>query len=76
MSETSKLLEDLVKKVETALRRRELALVMQNLMVMQLDGSLEVGRDTTSLYLNALSGSKKGFNAFVKHVKEKYFRTE
>ena len=69
-------IETFVKRVDPAVRRLELALVMQNLMVMQLDGVLEVGKDTMGLYLNALGGSTRSFNAFVRHVKEKYFRKD
>ena len=87
MSATKKELEEAVgalvnivetfeKRLESGVRRLELALLMQNLMVMQLDGSLEVGKDTMQVYLDALGGTKKAFNAFVKHVKEKYFRNE
>lgn len=84
MSVTKKELEEAVesmvniaatleKRIESGVRRLELALVMQNLMVMQLDGGLEVGKDTMALYMGALKGSKKTFDAFRKHVTEKYF---
>ena len=63
----------LEKRIENGVRRLELALVMQNLMVMQLDGALDVGKDTMALYLAAMAGTKKAFDAFRKHVTERYF---
>lgn len=65
--------EKIVGRLEKAVKQLELSTVMSSLMVMQLDGAIEVSRETMRLYLGALEGGKKKLNAFRKHVLGKYF---
>ena len=67
-------LEALLKRFEKALTRQEIAQLMENLMVLQLDARLKVGEDTLKFYLEALSGEKRKVAAFRRHVMERYFR--
>ncbi len=70
------ILDTFEKRMEKGLRRLEVAMIMQNLMVMQLDGAFEVGKGTMQFYMDALSGSNEAIAAFMEHVKETYRRSD
>jgi len=73
MSELDKVLIRLVQRLEKIGRRQEVGVVMQHLMVLQLDGTVEISNETMRLYVEALKGSVKSVDAFQKHVMEQYF---
>ena len=73
MSELDKVLTKLVQRLERAGRRQEVGVVMMHLMVLQLDGRLEISNETMKLYIDALSGSVKKVEAFQKHIIEQYY---
>lgn len=62
-----------VQRLEKAVRQLEISTVMGHLMVMQLDSSIEISRETMRLYLEALSGGKRKLSTFREHVLERYF---
>jgi len=67
------ILTDLVKRLEKVGLRQEVGAVMQHLMVLQLDGQVEISKETMRFYLDALGGSVKKVNAFRKHCVAEYF---
>jgi len=73
MSDLDKVLTKLVQRLEKVGRRQEVGLVMLHLMVLQLDGSVEISNDTMRLYLDALGGAIKKVDVFRKHCVERYF---
>ena len=73
MSDQEKNLTKLAQRLERASRQLEVSVVMQNLMVLQLDGEVEISNETMRLYLGAVEGSSKKVEAFRKHVMERYF---
>lgn len=73
MSDLEKILDKLLRGFERAARMMNVGVAMQQLMVLQLDGKLEVSDDTMNLYLVAMEGSKKGIDAFRKHLQARYF---
>jgi len=76
MSDLEKVLKaskNLVKRLEKVGRDLEVGLVLQHLMILQLDGRLEVSNDTMRRYIEAMSGSVKEIGAFRKHVVETYY---
>jgi len=73
MSELDKVLTKLVKRLEKVGLRQEVGVVMQHLMVLQLDGQVEISNETMRFYLDALGGSVKKVNAFRKHCVTEYF---
>ena len=66
-------LEKILKRVEKAGRQLEVGVVMMHLMVLQLDGRVEISDETMRLYLDALGGAVKKVDTFRKHVVERYF---
>ena len=66
-------MEKLTERLEKATKQLEVSTVMQNLMVMQLDGRLVVADETMLLYIEAITSVAKRKNAFLKHVFKKYF---
>lgn len=73
MSEVEKALTKLVQRLEKVGRRLEVGVVMSHLMVLQLDGLVEVSNETMRLYRDALSGTIKKVTAFQTHCVERYF---
>lgn len=73
MSELDKVLTKLVKRLEKLGRQQEVEIVMMHLMVLQLDGQVEISNETMRLYLDGLEGTIKKVEAFQKHVVERYF---
>ncbi len=76
MSELEKVLKaskNLVKRLENVGRHLEVGLVLQHLMILQLDGRLEVSKETMRRYIDAMDGSVKEIEAFRKHVVETYY---
>jgi len=73
MSELEKILITLVKRLEKLERQQEVGVLMQHLMVLQLDGQVEISNETMRLYIDALEGTIKKVEAFQKHVVERYF---
>ncbi|MBA7595661.1 hypothetical protein ES703_02626 [subsurface metagenome] len=73
MVDLDKILTKFVKRFETVGRHLEVGLVLQHLMILQLDGRLEVSNNTMRLYIEAMAGSTKEIKAFRKHVVETYY---
>lgn len=67
-------LEKVVGRLEKAVKQLEISVVMSQLMVMQLDGSIEISRETMKLYLDALTGGKRKLTSFRRHIINQYFR--
>ncbi len=67
-----KVLTKLVQRLEKVGRRQEMGVIMQYLMVLQLDGRVEISNETMRLYIDALGGTIKKVDAFRKHCVEKY----
>ena len=73
MSELDKVLTKLIQRLEKVGRRQEVGVVMTHLMVLQLDGEVEISKETMRFYLDALGGSIKKVTAFRNHCVERYF---
>ncbi len=73
MSDLEKILKNLVRRLEKVGRQLEISVIMEHLMVLQLDGRLEISNETMRLYLAALTGSAKKVEVFQKHVVEQYY---
>lgn len=73
MSELEKVLIKLIKRLEKVGRQQEVGITMMHLMVLQLDGRVEVSNETMTHYLEAMAGTVKKVNAFRKHIMESYF---
>lgn len=73
MSEVEKILTKLVKRLEKVGRQQEVTVLMMHLMTRQLDGDIEVSKETMRFYLDAVSGAVKKVEAFRKHCVEVYF---
>ena len=72
-SELEKVLTRLVKRLEKVGRQQEVTVLMMHLMTLQLDGEIEVSKETMRFYLEAVSGTVKKVEAFRKHCVERYF---
>jgi len=70
-AEASKLLDLL----EGVVNQLGIGVTMLQLMVLQLDGRVEISNETMRLYVEALSGGKRALSNFRKHVLT-YFREE
>ena len=73
MSDLEKVLVKLVQRLEKVGRQQEIGVLMMHLMVLQLDGEVEISNETMRLYTEALKGTAKSVDAFQKHVMERYF---
>ena len=74
MNEWDKVLTKLVPRLEKVGRRQEVGVVMMHLMVLQLDGEVEISKETMLFYRDALQeGSIKKVEAFRNHCAERYF---
>jgi len=73
MNELDKVMTKLVQRLEKVGRRQEVELVMMHLMVLQLDGQVEISKETMQLYIEALGGAIKKVDVFRKHCVERYF---
>ena len=73
MSELDKVMTKLVQRLERVGRRQEVGVVMTHLMVLQLDGEVEISKETMRFYLDALGGSIKKVDAFRTHCVKEYF---
>ena len=73
ISELEKVLTRLVKRLEKVGRQQEVTVLMMHLMTLQLDGEIEVSKETMRFYLEAVSGTVKKVEAFRKHCVEVYF---
>ena len=71
MSE-KKAMKKLTERLEAAVSQLQASVIMQNLQVMQLDGSITIEKETIKWYLATFDGSKKSLLAFVKHVDTTY----
>jgi len=72
-SELEKVLTKLVKRLEKVGRQQEVTVLMMHLMTQQLDGDIEVSKETMRFYLEAVGGAVKKVEAFRKHCVERYF---
>ena len=72
-NELEKVLTRLVKRLEKVGRQQEVTVLMMHLMTLQLDGEIEVSKETMRFYLEAVSGTVKKVEAFRKHCVEVYF---
>lgn len=73
MSDLDKILTKFVRRFEKVGRQQAVGIIMMQLMVLQLDGQVEISNDTMRLYLDALEGTVKKVDAFRKHCVERYF---
>ena len=73
LTDMVEILTNLVKRFETVGRRQEVGVVMQHLMVLQLDGRVEISKETMRFYLDALGGTIDQADAFRKHCVAEYF---
>lgn len=73
MSDLEKILTRMTQRLEKVSRQLEVGAVLQHLLVLQLDGKVEISNETMRLYLDALGGTVKKVDAFRRHVVERYF---
>ncbi len=73
MSDLDKILTKFVKRFEKVGRQQSVGIIMMTLMVLQLDGRVEISNETMLLYMDALGGEVKKVNAFSDHCMKQYF---
>ncbi|GAI14831.1 unnamed protein product, partial [marine sediment metagenome] len=59
MVDLEKILTKFVRRFEKVGRQQSVGIIMLQLMVLQLDGSVEISNETMHLYMEALDGTIK-----------------